>query len=147
MRFEITGEDIGKSAYELIGIPYQLHGVDILVGLDCVGLLVAAFKTYGIDLIYPGTYENPPPPRMLLKYLNMNFKEVQREPITGDVLLLSVDANSQHLGIFYNGCIIHASAREKEKQVIMQNYRVWKKFHTKTFEHINGYNYSSKTDV
>jgi cell wall-associated NlpC family hydrolase len=51
-----TGADFARAAEALVGCPFRLHGRDPQDGLDCIGLLQAAFSAVGIAADLPSGY-------------------------------------------------------------------------------------------
>ncbi len=53
---DVTGADIARAAEALVGCRFRLHGRDPQTGLDCIGLLQAAFRSLGIAADLPSGY-------------------------------------------------------------------------------------------
>jgi cell wall-associated NlpC family hydrolase len=47
---DAAGDRGWASAQDLIGVPFRLHGRDPASGLDCVGLIVAAYRQAGFPV-------------------------------------------------------------------------------------------------
>ena len=43
----MTGADLARAAEALIGAPFRLHGRNAATGLDCIGVVTAAFVACG----------------------------------------------------------------------------------------------------
>jgi cell wall-associated NlpC family hydrolase len=52
----MTGDDLAQAAEKFAGAPFRLHGRDPQTGLDCIGLLEAAFTACGMDARLPTGY-------------------------------------------------------------------------------------------
>lgn len=52
----MTGDRLAQAAQSLVGAPFRLHGRDPALGLDCVGLVHAAFAAAGLPVDAPRTY-------------------------------------------------------------------------------------------
>lgn len=105
---QLTREEIAAAALQLVDIPYQHHGRDEVLGLDCAGVLVAAFRRCGIELRekLPINYRRLPPESHIRECLSMNFEEIKTAPagITlepGAIVhfRFNRDSEARHLGI------------------------------------------------
>lgn len=52
----MTGGDLARAAETLVGAPFRLHGRDPARGLDCVGVVAAAFARAGLRAEAPAHY-------------------------------------------------------------------------------------------
>jgi cell wall-associated NlpC family hydrolase len=52
----MTGDDLAQAAERFTGTAFRLHGRDPLTGLDCIGLLEAAFTACGMSARLPTGY-------------------------------------------------------------------------------------------
>lgn len=100
-----------ERARGLVGCKFRPQGRDPASGLDCIGLVVAAF---GIPLeLVPRDY------RLRGRELNRMESETSRffrrvaaaKSAAGDVLLFSPASDQLHLGIWTGEGFIHADAR------------------------------------
>lgn len=53
---QLTGRQLAVAAGALVGSPFRLHGRDPTTGLDCIGLLAAAFTALGASAKLPNSY-------------------------------------------------------------------------------------------
>lgn len=102
-----TPDQIVSAALELVGLPYEHHGRDEAIGLDCSGVLVATFRRLGIEL-QEGTlnYGRLPKEAYLVECVEMNFQRSSREtPQPGDIVHIKFkrDSQARHLGIIVPG--------------------------------------------
>lgn len=52
----MTGAVLAQAAEQFVGAPFRLHGRDPRTGLDCIGLLEAAFDSCGMSTKLPTGY-------------------------------------------------------------------------------------------
>lgn len=71
-----TGHDIAEAARMLLGTPFRHQGRDPDVGLDCVGLVVAAHAAVGLDLSGRTDYPRRPSADELRSALRRELRQV-----------------------------------------------------------------------
>ena len=103
-----TGERVAAAARALVGVRFRAQGRDPALGLDCVGVAVAALRGAGVHLAVRDDYPlrsaawNPrDEPGALMRCDGTE---------AGDVLLLRVDATQLHVAVRIAGGIVHADA-------------------------------------
>lgn len=98
-----TGHDIAEAARALIGTPFRHQSRDPEVGLDCVGLVVAAHAAVGIELCGRTDYPRRPSADELRGMLRSQLREVAVGLPwgPGDVLLIREGTNryGRHVAI------------------------------------------------
>lgn len=102
------GERVAAAALALVGTRFRAQGRDPALGLDCVGVGVAALKAAGFGVAVRNDYP-----------LRSGMWNARDEPVElmrclgdrpGDVLLLRVDETQLHVAV-RTGCgIVHADA-------------------------------------
>jgi murein DD-endopeptidase / murein LD-carboxypeptidase len=101
--------DVVERAQSLIGVPFRVHGRSPKIGLDCVGLVVAATGTrHPVPTGY--TLRNADEARWRA-ILDQHGARRTEPPLYGDVLLLRAGPAQFHLGIWTGESLIHADAR------------------------------------
>jgi cell wall-associated NlpC family hydrolase len=104
----VMGERVAAAARALIGVRFRAQGRDPALGLDCVGVAVAALRGAGVPVAVRGDYA--------LRSAAWNPRD---EPdalmrcdgaAAGDVLLLRVDATQLHVAVRTARGIVHADA-------------------------------------
>lgn len=78
--------------------------------MDCAGLLVASYAKLGITLVDIAAYGREPWKDGLRTCVEANFQKVEREPVEGDIVLMRVRREPQHLGIVTDKGMIHSYA-------------------------------------
>ncbi len=98
-------------ARRLVGTPFRPQGRDPNLGLDCAGVIAAAFKlpdAFGrrnYDLRGEHSAE-------ISDVLSGRFDRVSgREMCPADVVLLAIARDQMHLAIWCGGSFVHADAR------------------------------------
>ena len=96
-----------------MGVRFRLQGRDAVRGLDCVGLVWAAYRAAGVRLRAPNHY----PLRgwgadQLAQALSQSGLVAVRDPVgvVGDAALLNGAAGQFHFGLIGDGRVIHAHA-------------------------------------
>lgn len=112
----IAHHTIAEEARALIGTRFRHQGRDPEVGLDCVGLVLAAHAAAGIEIEAPADYPRHPDARELSGLLNQEFERLLPGMPwgPGDVLQLREDGNryGRHVAICaHDGAMIVADAR------------------------------------
>jgi cell wall-associated NlpC family hydrolase len=110
--------DFLRIARSYIGTPYHHMGRQPGIGLDCAGVVICAAREAGLvaaDFDVPA-YTRSPDGRMLdFCDAHMDRLPGEREMLPGDVVVLEVDVDPQHLGVigdhrFGGHSIVHALA-------------------------------------
>jgi hypothetical protein len=102
-------DDVVRRARSLIGCRFRPQGRDPEHGLDCVGVVCAAFGI-PVDLV-PRNYRlRGGGLERLQSEIGRFFRRV-RIPAAGDVMIFEVGAAQLHLGILSDRGFIHADAR------------------------------------
>lgn len=101
--------DLVKAARTFLGCPYHHQGRSIH-GMDCAGLIVASYALLGINLIDLPAYGREPWRDGLKKTVEANFQAIDRDKQPGDVLLIRVRREPQHLAIVTDRGMIHSYA-------------------------------------
>jgi cell wall-associated NlpC family hydrolase len=109
----LTREAIAAAALSLVDIPFKHHGRDESLGLDCAGVLVAAFAKLGVSLREERIdYRRLPAEEHVVRCLEMNFQKLSAPtPISpvavqeADIVHLRFkrDTAARHLGIVVEG--------------------------------------------
>ena len=102
------GKEVVARARALVGTRFVAQGRDAAIGLDCVGLVLAAHgvEASGMpdDYRLSGAYR-----AWILEASKRLFRRVPRTRTRlGDVLLFKVGARQWHLGLWTGGSVIHA---------------------------------------
>lgn len=101
--------DIVEQARSLLDTPFKHQGRVAGVGVDCAGLIVCTFKKLGIPYNDFCGYPRTPYAGMLKKSLDEQpaIKQVF-DYQAGDILLIKIVKDPQHLAIFAGETIIHS---------------------------------------
>lgn len=110
-------ERIVCAARELLGVPFLHQGRDPAIGLDCVGVAIAAARACGVQVIDRLGYGRTPigdevgsgPSGGLLGAIDEQpvLRRVRRTPRAGDVLVLRFARLPQHVAICAGETMIH----------------------------------------
>ena len=97
--------DIAAAALELVGTPYHHQGRLPGVGLDCIGVPIAAARKVGIQVHDFKGYGQLPQPDVLMREIALDCKQVPVETAqTGDILCFkSGAATPTHFGVLIDG--------------------------------------------
>lgn len=104
--------NIVEIARDCIGTPYIHQGRIKGVALDCAGIPVHIAKTLNLEFNDSVGYPRMPFDGMLKKILDSQKCLIQvsySELLSGDILLMRITKQPQHLAIFTGDTIIHAS--------------------------------------
>jgi cell wall-associated NlpC family hydrolase len=106
-------EEAVARARALVGTPFIAQGRDPAVGLDCVGLIVLAYRLDPRRL--PDDYRLGGPYReAILEFSAARFRRVARTQMrAGDVLLLRPGRSQWHLGLWTGEAVIHADVARR----------------------------------
>lgn len=95
----------------MVGARFRPQGINLATGLDCVGLVWAAYMVAGRRLARPTHYpmRGWSLPRVEAALRHAGF-EPARDARTGDVALVACGAGQFHLGLMGAGVMVHAHA-------------------------------------
>lgn len=100
-----------ERARALVGVPFRAQGRDPATGLDCAGLVIAAFEL-PTDLGRTNYRLRGEHFGELMNALAGPFRRVGRgKARAGDLLLLRVADDQAHLAVLTNAGFVHADAR------------------------------------
>lgn len=103
-------QDVVDAARKYLGVKWKHQGRMPESGLDCLGFIVQVAKDLGMEPHDPVDYTRMPDGQRLMQELNVQLKPVLTYD-TGDVLLMRMGTNPQHLAIVTEtGGIIHSYA-------------------------------------
>ena len=96
----------------MVGVPFRPQGHDPATGLDCVGLVWAAYAAAGRRLVRPMGYplRGWARARIEAALVEAGFGPVGGMPCDGDVALIAYPAGQFHLGLRGPETWIHAHA-------------------------------------
>jgi cell wall-associated NlpC family hydrolase len=96
----------------LVGVRFRLQGRDAATGLDCVGVILAAFAAVGVQLDAIDDYalRGFALERAEARLLAAGMARVGGGIAAGDVGLFALPARQLHLALLAPGRIIHADA-------------------------------------
>lgn len=107
-----AGERAWGAALALTGTRFRLQGRDAATGLDCVGLIVAAYAVAGVRLAAIDDYplRGFPLVRALELIAASGLQPTDRAVVAGDVALFSLPAGQVHFALIAPGQLVHADA-------------------------------------
>jgi cell wall-associated NlpC family hydrolase len=105
----MTRQDIVYVARLWIGVRYKHQGRS-LAGIDCAGLIIKVAHHFGVSDHDETTYPRRPNAASMIASLESHAKKVKREPLPGDIMLLSFEGFTQHLAIRSDRGMIHSYA-------------------------------------
>ncbi|AQA00822.1 hypothetical protein BWQ93_11555 [Sphingopyxis sp. QXT-31] len=96
----------------MVGARFRVQGSDPAMGLDCVGLVWAAYAAAGVRLVRPGDYplRGWARGRIEAGLVAAGFGLVCDGARTGDVALFAFAAGQFHLGLIGPASLVHAHA-------------------------------------
>ena len=96
----------------MIGARFRPQGSDPATGLDCVGLVWAAYAAAGRRLARPACYpmRGWDGARIAAALRAAGFAPVGEDGRAGDVALIAYAAGQFHLGLMGEGAMVHAHA-------------------------------------
>lgn len=109
-------QDVGQRAFvrarRLVGARFRPQGYDPATGLDCVGLVWAAYAAAGRRLVRPRDYplRGWSRERIAEALAASSFALVEDAPRVGDVALIALAAGQFHLGLMGQSTFVHAHA-------------------------------------
>ncbi|MGQ3101677.1 MAG: peptidoglycan endopeptidase [Sphingopyxis solisilvae] len=113
---ERRGRDLGARAFvrarRLVGARFRPQGYDPAIGLDCVGLVWAAYAAAGRRLVRPRDYplRGWSRERIAQALAASGFAPVEGARRVGDVALIALAAGQFHLGLMGQTTFVHAHA-------------------------------------
>ncbi len=109
------GEQAWACAVALVGVPFRLQGRSAETGLDCIGLVLAAFAGAGVRLASIDSYAlRGFPLERALALMDASGLARTGVPVqSGDVGLFLLPARQLHLALLAPGEIIHADAGQR----------------------------------
>lgn len=115
-----TGADLGQraaaAAERYVGTPWRHQGRRPGAGLDCIGLVAAAYASAGLDVRDDRTYGHPCRPGILRRALVEHFGAPRADRRVGDVVLLWIREPRWeiHCGIVVSAStMVHALERQR----------------------------------
>ncbi len=96
----------------MVGVRFRFQGCDPATGLDCVGLVWAAYAAVGRKLARPHAYplRGWPGERVEAALRAAGFMLADDDGRMGDVALVALPAGQFHLGLMGGGTLVHAHA-------------------------------------
>lgn len=96
----------------MVGVRFRLQGCDPATGLDCVGLVWAAYAAAGVRLARPHGYplRGWARGRVETGLVAAGFSPVGGDMRVGDVALIAFAAGQFHLGLIGPASLVHAHA-------------------------------------
>jgi cell wall-associated NlpC family hydrolase len=113
---ERSRQDVGERAFvrarRLVGARFRPQGYDPATGLDCVGLVWAAYAAAGRRLVRPHDYplRGWSRERIVAALGRAGFAAVDGPPQRGDVALVALAAGQFHLVLMGADRCVHAHA-------------------------------------
>ena len=100
------------AARDMIGARFRPQGCNAATGLDCVGLVCAAYAVAGRRLARPADYplRGWDRARVEAALRSAGFEAVRDGGRVGDVALIACGAGQFHLALMGEGTMIHAHA-------------------------------------
>lgn len=107
-----VGEKVWRCALALCGVRFRLQGRDPATGLDCVGVVLAAYGCAGVRLSAADDYalRGFPFARVVTELESNGLQRVQGQPEMGDIGLFLLPARQIHLALIAPDRLIHADA-------------------------------------
>lgn len=96
----------------MVGAPFRAQGGDPATGVDCAGLVWAAYAAAGLRLVRPRDYPLRGWARARVEeaLTAAGFVAVDAAVRDGDVALIAFAAGQFHLGLIGPGSLVHAHA-------------------------------------
>lgn len=123
---DISIQSVLDKAHSLLGVPYHHQGRSDKHGLDCVGLILAAYKPLNREFDIPADYSSVPRPKTLLTTLQKYCDEVTDMKV-GDILVMVPRRQPQHVALYVgDNCIIHSygEAGKVVKHELTAQYKI-----------------------
>jgi len=109
-------DDVGARAFAaaqaMVGVRFRVQGRDAAGGLDCVGLVAAAYAAAGREVTVPSGYPLRGWQRERIErgLTAAGFAVATGSACVGDVALICLPAGQFHLGLYGRDRVIHAHA-------------------------------------
>lgn len=96
----------------MVGVRFRPQGYHPATGVDCVGLVWAAYAAAGRELVRPVGYplRGWSRERVEAALVVAGFAPAVSERRVGDVLLIALPARQYHLGLLGSATFVHAHA-------------------------------------
>ena len=106
-------EELFAMARNFVGARFRLHGREAETGLDCIGLVIAAYRQAGVEIA--PTFDDYPLRGMRLSDIISTFAASgltprQGRPQTGDIALIACGHGQYHVALLGPDSHIHAHA-------------------------------------
>lgn len=100
------------AARGLVGVRFRAQGHDPATGLDCTGLVWAAYAAAGRQLVRPVDYplRGWARERVEAGLMAAGLRPAPGDPEVGDVMLIALAAGQFHLGVSGPTSFVHAHA-------------------------------------
>jgi hypothetical protein len=107
-----AGAAAWDAARALVGTRFRLQGRDAATGLDCVGVIIAAYAAAGVRLDCLADYplRGFPVERALAVLSGLPLQRVLDAGAAGDMGLYALPAGQLHFAIIGAGTLVHADA-------------------------------------
>lgn len=121
-------QDFAAAALQLVGTPWHHQGRLPGVGLDCVGVAVAAARTCGIDVEDLQNYTLPADPNAFLMLLAVNcVADAVPTFEAGRIAVFRIGPHPQHLAVVVDGDrIVHGLDRKRRAVVVESLTDAWR---------------------
>lgn len=102
-------DDFITAARGCLGTPFRHQGRVVGVGLDCVGVVVHAMQSVGIEVVDQRGYGMVPFNGLLESAIDQQPSLAQvTMAVAGDIVLMRMPAQPTHVAVFTGDGIIHA---------------------------------------
>jgi cell wall-associated NlpC family hydrolase len=131
-------DELGARAFAaaraMVGVRFRLQGCDPATGLDCVGLVWAAYAAVGVRMVRPLDYplRGWMRERVEAGLVAAGFFRAADAEI-GDVALVALAAGQYHLGLIGPASLVHAHAGLRrvvetplDNNVATERWRLWR---------------------
>jgi len=107
-----AGARAWSAAQALIGVRFRLQGRDAATGLDCVGVIIAAYAAVGVRLDCLGDYplRGVSLAQALARFAALPLRRVEGARRAGDIGLYALPARQLHLALLDEDRLVHADA-------------------------------------
>lgn len=95
-------------ARAFVGAPFRLHGRDPATGLDCVGVAALVFGVANVPRGYSVRTADGAGAAALIDAAGL--KRVRRDPVAGDLVLITSGPAQCHLAVMTDAGFVHADA-------------------------------------
>jgi cell wall-associated NlpC family hydrolase len=106
-----TGADVVAEARRWLETPFMHQGRVLGVGVDCVGVPIMVAQARGLSDFDIQAYGRQPNGSQMRAFLDANMDRVpMTDSAVGDLLLMRIERDPQHLAILTDKGILHAHA-------------------------------------